>query len=162
MKTDAEHLFHHRMEGLRSVPTAFGSSYEEEIADGPARFEKLLSLDADESSVFGAFDGAALIGCIAVSREKKLKSRHKSLIWGMYVNQKYQGTGVGKKLVMKAIDHARSLKDIRMLHLSVEASNFKAKGLYSSLGFVVWGSEPDALLINGEFYDEDQMVLKLL
>lgn len=162
IKADAEQLFHHRMEGLKSFPTAFGSSFEEEVVDGPARFEKLLSIEGNESVIFGAFDGGSLVGCIAIFREKTLKSRHKSLIWGMYVSEICQGKGVGKMLMMKAIEHARTLKDIRMIHLSLESTNERAKRLYSSLGFTLWGTEPEALLVNGKFLDEDQMVLKLL
>lgn len=159
--TDAAQLFHHRMEGLQKVPTAFGSSYEEEVNDGPPRFEKLLTLPGDESVIFGAFDGPSLIGCVAIFREKNLKARHKAIIWGMYVKDQYQGKGVGKKLVLKAVEHARTLKDLKQVHLSCESANDSAKRLYSSCGFILWGTEPDALQVNGKFLDEDQMVLKL-
>jgi len=36
-----------------------------------------------------------------------------------------------------------------------------ARKLYESLGFIAWGREPASLWLDGEFIDEDHMVLDL-
>ncbi|WP_059170388.1 GNAT family N-acetyltransferase [Bacillus sp. FJAT-27445] len=45
--------------------------------------------------------------------------------------------------------------------LAVTSSNSPAKKLYESLGFVTYGVDRNALLINGQYYSEDLMVLKV-
>ena len=47
---------------------------------------------------------------------------------------------------------------LRQIVLLVTSANGSARGLYESLGFRVFGTEPDALCIDGVFHDADMMV----
>jgi RimJ/RimL family protein N-acetyltransferase len=45
--------------------------------------------------------------------------------------------------------------------LSVVTTNEKAIALYKSLGFITYGMEPKALKLQGQYWDEELMVLAL-
>ncbi len=79
----------------------------------------------------------------------------------MYVKQNHQGQGIGKLLVLKAIEHAKSIPGIDLINLGVESTNTSAKALYESCGFRSWGNEPKALRVDGKFYDQEHMVLPI-
>ena len=158
-ETDALSFFNLRLEGLKLVPTAFGGDYAEEASAGPSRWEVILKKQDKANVIFGAFREGAMVGCIGVFRESGKKSEHKAMIWGMYVKKDQQGMGLGKKLMLEAIDHMKSLPGIKLINLTVEPNNHSAKKLYSSCGFKNWGTEPKALLIDGKYYAEDHMIL---
>jgi RimJ/RimL family protein N-acetyltransferase len=50
---------------------------------------------------------------------------------------------------------------MRSLHLGVVCSNTRAFTLYESLGFSVYGTDKEALYVNGEYLDEYLMSKKL-
>ncbi|MNU00746.1 putative acetyltransferase [compost metagenome] len=79
----------------------------------------------------------------------------------MYVAPAERGRGLGRLLMRAAIDHARTMRGIRQVQLSVTANNVAASALYASLGFTVYGHEREALLVNGKLYDEALMAMTL-
>ncbi len=141
-KGDISDFFPLRLEALERDPTAFGSSYEEEMAKGPAWLKSILSAAKDNNAVFGAFYETKLVGTIGIYSDHHVKSSHKVTIWGMYVRSDYRRKGLGKTLVAKAIDHAKFKMNARTVYLSVESNNLAAKNLYLGCGFKVWGREP--------------------
>jgi RimJ/RimL family protein N-acetyltransferase len=60
-----------------------------------------------------------------------------------------------------AMQHALSLPGLRQLLLSVTAGNAAAIATYEAFGFQVCGTVPEALQVDGHFYDEVQMVCHL-
>ncbi len=64
-------------------------------------------------------------------------------------------------MVSAAVAHARGWDDVVCVHLSVGEGSGAARSLYESLGFVVWGTEPSALSVNGQLYNEIHMHLEL-
>jgi len=160
-KNDIGQFFPFRLEALKLVPTAFGSSFEEETTKGPAWLEAVLAAEKDSNAIFGAFCDDVLVGTIGIFSDLRLKSGHKATIWGMYVRSEFRGQGLGKQLVQQAIDHAKSKMKAEAVYLSVESLNEDAKNLYLRCGFKVWGREPKSLYVNGKFHDEDYMFLSL-
>jgi len=160
-KNDLKNYYDLRLEMLKLVPTAFGMSYEEEKEKGSAFMESILSSTSDKNIIVGAFSENILVGSIGIFAEQQLKSKHKSMIWGMYVKDSKRGQGLGKQLVNAAIDHARKHLDVKSVYLTVEASNTTAKSLYLSCGFKEWGIEPRAICVDEKFYDECHMYLHL-
>lgn len=79
----------------------------------------------------------------------------------MYVSPEIRGLGVGKELLSKAINQAKSIESIEKLNLIVVTTNESAKKLYTRLGFEIFGMEKHALIINNNYYDEEYMVLFL-
>jgi ribosomal protein S18 acetylase RimI-like enzyme len=152
-----------RLHGLLESPVAFGSSYVSE-ADIPLSHvaARLARGAGGEDVVFGAFDdGGALVGLVALGRQKGLKTSHRAYVWGMYVAPEARGRGVGRALMDALIAHARTLPGLERLTLGVEATNEAARALYHSLGFVAYGIEPQAYKLDGEYWDSELMSLAL-
>lgn len=152
-----------RLEMLLDTPQAFGMSHEEESARTPSEIEDRVSnkWSAPDNAVFGGFVDEKLVGAIGLYRKEQLKQRHKLGIWGMYVTKAHRGRGFGRMLILEVLRVARTLENAGFVELGVESSNESAKSLYESLGFRRWGTEPAALYVNGKYFDEDFMSLKL-
>ena len=149
-----------RLAALQDTPSAFGSSYEEEVAFPTSVIEARLAEKPDRGP-FGAFDGDELVGMVALGRESVRHLSHKALIWGMYVTPRARSRGIGRRLLQEALSLARSVPDIRQVNLSVNAANLGAVKLYESSGFETFGREPFALLVDGEPHDQLHMSLRL-
>jgi ribosomal protein S18 acetylase RimI-like enzyme len=147
-----------RLDALKEVPEAFAASFEEEEEQQLTFFETMLTGD---TSFFGMFDhDESLIGIISLGRSKLLKMKHKAAIGSVYVVKEARGKGVGKELLVNVIKIAREL-EIEQLQLVVASKNERAKQLYESLGFHTFGFEERALQVNGDYIDEDHMVMFL-
>lgn len=86
-----------------------------------------------------------LIGTVAVERERgRVKRRHVAWLLRMYVPLESAGHGVGRALLLRAIEHARSLSGVEKLNLTVAAHNARAVALYERHGFVAFSREEDA------------------
>ena len=59
----------------------------------------------------------------------------------------------GETLLETALDWGKQM-GVRIAKLGVTAGNQEALGLYTALGFQVYGNEPQALFVNGQAYDE--------
>jgi ribosomal protein S18 acetylase RimI-like enzyme len=144
---------------LRESPHAFTTSYEEfsqRTTDSIAQ-----QLRGHENFTLGAFEDDRLVGMVGFYRESALKLRHKGYIVSMYVLPEYRSRGIARALLVEAIARARRLRDLKQLLLGVVVTQTTAKRLYESLGFTVYGREPDAVKIGDEFFDEEMMLLKL-
>ncbi|MFD4837217.1 GNAT family N-acetyltransferase [Achromobacter sp. NPDC058515] len=158
--SDAASLRQLRLDALVETPESFGSSYEEEHTLTLEDIREWIA-PANDGAMFGVFVDGALAGMVGVGRQRMLKMRHKAHIWSMYVTPSQRGRGLGRLLMHAAIAHARTMRGIRQVQLSVTANNAAAAALYASLGFAVYGHEPEALCVNGELYDEALMALPL-
>ena len=161
-ETDAAAFRVLRLHALQESPVAFGSSYEETLAQPLERMEERLRRTADRpyDFVLGAFD-PQLIGMVGFARETRLKTRHKGAIWGMYVAEQARGRGIGRALLQGLLAEARAQPDLETIILLVVSTNEAAKRLYRSFGFAIYGTEPCALKLGDQYYDEDLMVLRL-
>jgi RimJ/RimL family protein N-acetyltransferase len=145
-----------RLEGLRSSPEAFGSTYQKERAEPLTWFAARL----DNSAVFGAFAGADLVGVAGFFVKQGDKQAHKAALWGMYVRPDVRRAGIGRRLVEAVVDLAG--QHVELLQLTVVSSNASARRLYAKLGFVEYGIEKNALKQDGRYWDEVLMAKPLL
>ena len=144
-----------RLEGLRLSPEAFGSTFERENAQTREWFAERLG----NSDMFGAFQGAEIVGTAGILFASGTKEEHKGRLVGMYVRANSRRAGIGRRLVETIIEFARGR--IELIQLSVVADNHEAQRLYASLGFVEFGLEKKALKQDGRYYDEVHMVKEL-
>jgi len=153
--SDAEAYRGLRIEGLKNSPASFGSSLAEEI-DRPASFwvERL-----DKGYVFGLFDAEALVGTAGFYREAMQKSAHRGHLVGVYLSPGSRGRGGADLLIAAVIAEARN--HVLQLHLAVTQDNPRARRLYERQGFVIYGEDPRGLKVDGVFYDDYLMVLRL-
>ena len=157
---DAEEYQALRLRALKEYPKAFSASFEEESQISIEQVESRLFI-AEGQMVLGAFDEQDLIGTIGIGRSGGRKTRHRCFFWGMYVNPDYHSRGIGKMLLEKSIERVRAISGIDQLKVSVIEGNNTALKLYESSGFIKYGCEPNALVVDGVSYSEILMAFKL-
>lgn len=145
-----------RLEALRLAPDAFSSTFAAENSEALTWFADRLA----RSAVFGAFDGEELRGIAAFLARQEQKEKHKGVLVGMYVRPHARNAGIGRRLAEAVVEHARG--EVEILQLSVVAGNEPARRLYTSLGFVEYGNEKNALKVNGRYWDEVLMAKSLV
>ena len=152
-----------RLRALKEHPEAFGSSYEVESGVPLEAVAERLRRNAESGDSFtlGAYRGSTLVGMVGFFQETREKTRHRGNIWGMYVPSEEQGKGIGRALLTRVIELARLLPGLEQIELAVVSRNRRARGLYASLAFETYGVEPRAILVDGEYLDEEDMVLLL-
>jgi RimJ/RimL family protein N-acetyltransferase len=148
-----------RLRGLREHPDAFTSSFEEESVRSPAETEKRLAPTSD-TIMWGAFVDGTLAGVVGMTRETRLKNRHKATLVAMYVAPEFGGQGLGLALVQTVIQAAKTAQ-VELLVLTVTDTNRQAAALYARAGFASFGVEPDAIRVNGVPFGKQHMYLQL-
>lgn len=172
---DAERYARLRLRMLQAVPWAFGASPEEDELLDLAHLARLL---ADEHSAIFAIEawpardrdraGAdevqvrpELLAAAGITRGKPPKFAHRARIWGVFVEPARRGRGMGRALMLAALEQARRWPGVDFLDLGVSESSPEALRLYESLGFEAWGREPEATEHQGRRYDEIHLTLRL-
>ena len=150
-----------RLRALRESPTAFSASWADEADRSIADIAARLTPAADGSAcTLAAIIDNELVGYVAFIRPMRAKLAHRAELAGMYVAPEHRRGGVARALLSFVVAHARE-HGLRQLKVGVNRSNLAACELYRSAGFVVFGTEPDALFIDGVYYDEEHSVLRL-
>ena len=123
-----------RLEALRTAPTAFGSTYEQEALRGAEHWHNRIA----RGGTFLAFlpgndmpDPAGLIGGYPEDPQTvELVS--------MFVRSNARGRGVGEALVATVLDWART-RNATAVRLWVTETNTHALALYERCGFALTG-----------------------
>ena len=137
-----------RFEALQKDPTAFGSSYVEELRLPEAEWRKRL-----KNAIFALSNGEP-VGMIVYIFNNKVKIKHIANIFGVYVRKEYRNKGVGKRLIEYALSQIRKNKKILKIDLCVNSKQKAAAKLYKKCGFKIVGKLKRDLFVNGKFYDE--------
>jgi RimJ/RimL family protein N-acetyltransferase len=160
-QSDAKLYQELRLSALIINPEAFGSTYEREVKFSLETVVERLK-PTKEKFVLGAFDvNGSLVGIVTFMRENSHKTGHKGNVFGMYVTPESRGQRLGKLLLLELIRKARNCDGLEHINLTVVSENDSAKKLYMSVGFEVYGVERNALKFNGQYFDEDLMVLNI-
>lgn len=86
----------------------------------------------DGNTLFGAFDGATLLGMSVFEPRPLTSAAGRFNLAGLWVSYKYRGRGIGRKLVQMVIDKARE-SGARTLYVSATPSENTVR-FYMSLG----------------------------
>ena len=146
-----------RLRGLAEAPTAFASSYEEEVGTPIDEIARRLQ-PKESGTIFGAFVEEQLVGLAGVQRESMRKLSHKASLWGMYVSPEHRRNGVASLLLRHALPYAWKSLGVTQVNLGVHTENASAIALYRSFGFIVWGTEIGSLVVGAEPLNEHHMV----
>lgn len=162
MHASDAHIYHElRLSALKNNPEAFGSTFETEMKFSLETVVERIK-PTDDKFVLGAFDDSnLLVGIVTFVRENSLKTAHKGNVYGMFVAPETRGQGLGKSLMLELIKKAKNCNGLEQIKLTVVSENGTAKKLYKSLGFEVYGVERNALKFNGQYFDEELMVLRI-
>src|SRR6266513_4908553 len=146
------------LEAYESHPDAFTSSVSERAALPLSWWESRLAAGHEPPEmVFGAFQDSELAGAAGLSFESREKIRHKGTLFGMYVPPRFRGLGLGRQLVVAALEYARSRTGIKIVQLTVTQGNASAEALYRSCGFVQFGVEPFAVAVGSGYVSKVHM-----
>jgi ribosomal protein S18 acetylase RimI-like enzyme len=137
-----------RLESLKSDPTAFGSSYEEEKDMTEGEWKRRIN-----NALF-ALSKDRLVGMIVVVFNDRIKTKHVADIFGVYVNKEYRNRGIGKKLIEGALKIIKRNLNVTKIKLTVNPEQSSAIRLYERFGFESVGRLKNELKVHGRFYDE--------
>ena len=160
---DASEYKRIHLEALKSHPNAFAGSHEEfkEKSSEDIRTE-ISGLKRTGGFVVGAFSADGnLLGMIGVSRSGHKKLQHRGHVWGVYVTPSVRGVGIIRSLFDKTIKIAKETDGLVQLDIEAVTTNKKAFELYKSVGFELCGTQPRALKVGAEYFDEYLLVLNL-
>ena len=156
---DGEALWALRLRALKDNPEAFAATYEEALRNGKEQFIQRI-VPKKDAFYLGAFE-SDLIGMVYLRRDEGRKNFHKGRVLSMYVLPESRGLGVGKALLQEVITQANRLSGLEQLHLMVVTTNDAARSLYHSMGFEVYGTVLQAFKADGQYWNEELMVLRL-
>jgi ribosomal protein S18 acetylase RimI-like enzyme len=111
-------------------------------------------LDRSET-YYVAVEGNLVLGWCDVLRQFAHVRQHIGTL-GMAVAASHRGRGVGKVLITKAIEHA-SMRGLTRIELTVHSQNVVAQSLYASVGFKLEGTQRNAWLMDGVYFDVHSM-----
>lgn len=100
-----------------------------------------------------------VVGWCDISRQFFPSRAHRGEL-GMGIIPGYRGQGLGRRLIVAALNQAREAGFIR-IELSVRSDNTRAIALYEKVGFVPEGLQRRSVLIDGFFADTINMALML-
>lgn len=101
-----------------------------------------------------------LIGNIDISDSKRIKMAHTAVL-GMGIKENWRNQGLGKALIISAIDWARNNAKLEIIWLDVYASNELGYNLYKNMGFEVSGIIKDFFIEGSSRIDKIQMYLRV-
>ena len=141
-----------RLYALQESPTAFSADYQKNLNHSRQYWEEMLTMQADESTIFLATHENSLIGTTGIVRGGTPKTRHSATVWGVYVRPEWRGLHVAEALIIACFTWARARK-IVAARLGVTATNTSAIRCYERCGFAITGTEPRALYYEGQYHD---------
>lgn len=150
------------LEAYEQAPDAFTTTAAEREAEPEAWWIKRIGSADGLATSFGAWQGGSLVGTVALEYSAKPKTRHSALVLGMYVQPQERGKAVGRALLDAAIAAASARPEILALTLTLTEGNAPALRLYRSLGFVEWGTQPQAIRTDAGLKGKVHMSLALL
>ncbi|MFD0679536.1 MULTISPECIES: GNAT family N-acetyltransferase [unclassified Paenibacillus] len=156
---DAEIYREIRLKSLKENPEAFLTTYEIQLNKPIEEFQQNLE-QTELKFTLGCFSKAnELAGIVTFVRESNPKITHKGTIYAMYVSPEFRGMRVGYALLTELIQRAKQFPGLEQIKLTVVSNNLAAKKLYESIGFTTYGTERNAMKTNGQYWDDDMMVI---
>lgn len=142
-----------RLEALERAPHVFGTALHQEVDQPDSWWRgRLESADLGVHAARLAGDAVGMAGWMLPAAAN---ARHRAYVWGVYVREGLRGTGIGRALVVAAIDEASAASEAVDLHVLTD--NAPAIRLYESLGFRIVGTVPRALKHAGVHRDQHLM-----
>ncbi|MCK6264925.1 GNAT family N-acetyltransferase [Vibrio sp. ZSDE26] len=115
--------------------------------------EKVASLfsNPDHYTLVAEYD-SKVIGHVTLFMTTKVRDRHCSGV-GIAIHPDFHGKGVGKSLMIKAIEQADNWLNLVRLELEVHCDNPTAVALYEKLGFEHEGTKRLSTFKHGKYSD---------
>ncbi|HLW75437.1 MAG TPA: GNAT family N-acetyltransferase, partial [Bryobacteraceae bacterium] len=87
-----------RREALADSPRAFAESVSDHDSTTPEVSSSRFAALNDNNFIVGAFDDSGkLIGSVGLARLTQEKTRHKAIVWGVYLKPQFRGSGAARE-----------------------------------------------------------------
>ena len=150
-----------RLEALLTEPSAFASSYEDELAFPDEIWigrSKSAYERAGNMTFFAESDGE-LVAMAGAGWSSKAKQRHVAEVYGVYVAPEMRGSGIAERLMDRLLRELQSLGPVEKVSLMVNTEALAAIRLYEKLGFEIVGTAHREEKVDGRYYDLHYMEL---
>ena len=144
-----------RLEALLEEPTAFASSYGEELAFRDNVWIARLATAYERGgnlTFFAAVDGA-LVGMAGATWPAREKTRHVATLYGVYVSPEQRGKGIAAQLMRRLLAELSALPQLEKVGLTVNSACEPAVRLYQRLGFERVGRARRELRVGEQYCD---------
>ena len=141
-----------RLYALQDSPISFSADYQTNL-NHPLEYWQNRLRDTANEVTFLAEHEHRLIGMSGIARGYSPKTKHSATVYSVFVHPEWRGLRIAEALLEACIEWARS-KEVNIIKLSVNAANASAIRCYQRCGFTIYGTEPNALLHEGQYYDE--------
>ena len=144
---------------LKAAPDAFTTDYESQTLNAPERYAHRFG-PAEQMRPGGAiplraFDGnGSLLGALTCERDPRTKKHYCADIVAMMVAAPAQRQGIAKNLIANLVELVCRNTDLKLLTLSVTASNAHTVRLYERAGFTSYGQLDRAIHVDGCYFDK--------
>ena len=125
----------HTESGLRLLPIAFVDDWSEETR--AQRVNRLLALLAHGGAMYAAFDGADIVGYIALGQKSPDCPADTVEVVAFHVSEPMRHQGIGKRLFAEAVMEGRR-RGARRLYISAHSAK-ESQAAYQRLGCVETG-----------------------
>lgn len=149
-----------RLEALQDSPIAFAADYQQNLNQPFSYWQDRLSMQPDEATIFLAEQGGNFIGMTGIMRNGSPKTRHSAWVWGVYVTPERRGLRLAEAIITSCLNWAK-VRSIVIAKLGVAVVNQPAIRCYERCGFKIYGTEPQTVFLDGNYYDE-HLMYKLL
>lgn len=99
-----------------------------------------------------ALDEDRIVGWCDIGPNEREPFRHRGTL-GVGMLPPYRGRGLGRRLILAALDRAREVPGLERVELTVFAANENARRLYEKLGFAHEGRLRKAKKLDGSYDD---------
>jgi len=152
------------LKGLQEEPSAFGSTYEIEIKKTPEEVKAFLRDNFVVGVKYGfkGADGQRKEKMVATAQYKRKEGveSHIATIGKVYVHPAHRKRSIARTLMEHLLEHAEE-EGVEQIHIIVTVSNEFAVQFYKNLGFVPGEIRYQAVIIDGEYYDWQPMMLSM-
>jgi RimJ/RimL family protein N-acetyltransferase len=149
-----------RLRGLLEHPEAFGEAARSFAEKSLETIQNQIETGIRTGSFILAAvtSDASMLGVVGLAVSDADKTRHRGLLWGMYVVPEARERGIGAQLLENLLQRAEQIEQLEQIHLAVVTTNRAAIQLYKRLGFTAYGTDPRVIKIDGSYFDEYLMV----
>lgn len=142
-----------RLESLKEEPQAYLSTYARSSTETDEKWQERLKLAQKGERQWLSFvkSGEDIVGMAGAWTQEE--GSETADIISVYLNKKYRGQGIGKRLMNHLIKAIKQNPQIKSLTLEVNSTQPAAVALYNSCGFKEVG-RTRRVLGDGEEYDD--------
>ncbi|MEO1037475.1 MAG: GNAT family N-acetyltransferase [Pseudomonadota bacterium] len=159
--SDAERYMALRKRMLADAPWAFTATAADDVALDIEFLRTALARDDNAILAVVEDGGPELLAVAGIYRMENPKFAHRAKLWGVFVDARHRGIGLGRAVTTAALALATNWRELRYIDVGVSENSTETLGLYQSLGFVEWGREPEATQHGSHRYDEIHMSLRV-